>query len=188
MLHCSNRCTAAHAAPPLTPRRRCPASPPLQAHIVPAPRVRSLSAPQLLDYGVSPDTADYDNRAALHLAAAVGNFEVVVYLSARKANINILDRWGGTPLEEAIRGGHQVAPCIHYKTRDLKLIRIPPSTLRTRDPKPMRPPGSSTQTPKGSYTQTLDSKPMAACSIYRMMIRCCAVAESDTAPMPNRIP
>lgn len=47
---------------------------------------------QLLDHGVSPDISDYDNRSALHLAASDGNLDVVVYLTTRKANINIVDR------------------------------------------------------------------------------------------------
>lgn len=49
---------------------------------------------QLLDHGVSPDVGDYDNRSALHLAASDGNLEVVVYLTTRKADINIIDRCG----------------------------------------------------------------------------------------------
>ena len=63
---------------------------------------------KLLDNGINPDLGDYDNRAALHLAASEGNVDVLVYLVSRKADINVKDRWGGTPLEDAIRAGHEL--------------------------------------------------------------------------------
>lgn len=61
--------------------------------------------------GVDLSVADYDNRTALHLAAAEGKMEVVQYLvdyyKQGALNISPLDRWGGTPLQDALRGGHQ---------------------------------------------------------------------------------
>jgi hypothetical protein len=45
------------------------------------------------------------------LAAAEGKMEVVQYLvdyyKQGALNISPLDRWGGTPLQDALRGGHQ---------------------------------------------------------------------------------
>ena len=60
----------------------------------------------LIATGVDPDTADYDGRTAMHLAASEGQTEVVAYLLELGAATAPLDRWGGTPLSDAERGGH----------------------------------------------------------------------------------
>ncbi|XP_038160003.1 glutaminase kidney isoform, mitochondrial isoform X1 [Cyprinodon tularosa] len=50
---------------------------------------------------------DYDSRTALHVAAAEGHLEVVRFLlEACKVNPVPRDRWGNTPLEEAVQFGH----------------------------------------------------------------------------------
>mmetsp|Transcript_10468 Transcript_10468/g.18463 ORF Transcript_10468/g.18463 Transcript_10468/m.18463 type:complete len:532 (-) Transcript_10468:44-1639(-) len=50
------------------------------------------------------NAADYDSRTALHVAASDGNTAVVKFLVERDALINTRDRWGHTPLDDAIRG------------------------------------------------------------------------------------
>ena len=60
----------------------------------------------LLSNGVNPNAKDYDSRSALHLAAAEGKDQIVELLLRHKANVNIEDRWGGTPLQDAIVEGH----------------------------------------------------------------------------------
>jgi len=55
---------------------------------------------------------DYDQRTALHLAAAEGHENVVRFLldhalaDQRGQLVRSQDRWGGTPLDDATRGGH----------------------------------------------------------------------------------
>ena len=62
--------------------------------------------------GLNLFLADYDNRTALHLAACEGHINAVRFLvenapaNSKEKCINKRDRWGGTPLREAIHYGH----------------------------------------------------------------------------------
>lgn len=58
---------------------------------------------KLVAQGVSLEAADYDLRTAMHLAAAEGKSDVLHYLLAHGATVNPKDRWGNTPLDEAVR-------------------------------------------------------------------------------------
>lgn len=46
------------------------------------------------------DSADYDRRTCMHLAAAEGHEETVRYLVGHKASLHPKDRWGNTPMHE----------------------------------------------------------------------------------------
>ena len=59
-----------------------------------------------IDFGVSPNLGDYDRRYALHVAAAEGHEKIVEYLLFAQADPNCKDRWGGTPLQDALAGQH----------------------------------------------------------------------------------
>mgnify|MGYP001395700237 FL=1 len=61
---------------------------------------------RMLKSSVSIDVGDYDGRTPLHLAAAEGQAEMTAHLLRRGADITQLDRWGNTPLREAIRHRH----------------------------------------------------------------------------------
>ena len=50
---------------------------------------------------------DYDMRSPMHLAAAEGHEHVVKFLLECGVDPNRPDRWGGTPLEDAINGNHE---------------------------------------------------------------------------------
>ncbi|MFD9550631.1 glutaminase A [Nocardia salmonicida] len=60
----------------------------------------------LLATGVEAGAADYDGRTALHVAAAEGHLAVVQFLIDHGADASAHDRWGGTPLTDAERGGY----------------------------------------------------------------------------------
>ena len=57
--------------------------------------------------GMDMTLADYDGRTALHLAAAEGHVHCVNFL-LQQCNVphDVRDRWGKSPLEEAISFGH----------------------------------------------------------------------------------
>ncbi|XP_046673514.1 glutaminase liver isoform, mitochondrial-like [Homalodisca vitripennis] len=57
--------------------------------------------------GMNMALADYDGRTSLHLAAAEGHYDCVVFLVEQcGVPINSKDRWGKTALDEAIFSGH----------------------------------------------------------------------------------
>ncbi|XP_028264732.1 glutaminase liver isoform, mitochondrial isoform X2 [Parambassis ranga] len=58
---------------------------------------------------VDMDQTDYDSRTALHIAAAEGHVEAVIFLTEIcKVNPHMKDRWGNTPLDDAMQFGHDV--------------------------------------------------------------------------------
>lgn len=57
---------------------------------------------ELFNKGVSPDDADYDKRTALHLACSDGSLEAVQLLLEKGAEVNPIDRFGKTPLDDAL--------------------------------------------------------------------------------------
>ncbi|XP_072537802.1 glutaminase kidney isoform, mitochondrial isoform X2 [Salminus brasiliensis] len=51
---------------------------------------------------------DYDSRSALHVAAAEGHLEAVKFLTETcRVNPHVKDRWGNTPLDDAMQLGQQ---------------------------------------------------------------------------------
>jgi len=58
---------------------------------------------RMLINGVNVNTPDYDNRTALHLAASKGYVELVEFLLEHRADVNVTDRMGFSPLVDALR-------------------------------------------------------------------------------------
>ena len=61
---------------------------------------------RLLENSEDPNSGDYDRRCALHIAAAEGHEKVCEVLLSSKADANFKDRWGGTPLQDALSAQH----------------------------------------------------------------------------------
>lgn len=59
------------------------------------------------DIGVDMNQSDYDMRTALHLAACNNHLNVVKYLVEQKVEVCPLDRWNRTPLDDALKYGHE---------------------------------------------------------------------------------
>ncbi|OWM73004.1 integrin-linked protein kinase 1 [Punica granatum] len=57
---------------------------------------------ELLDSGVDVNFKDIDDRTALHIAACQGLTDMAALLLKRRADVNPKDRWGSTPLADAI--------------------------------------------------------------------------------------
>ncbi|KAK9901237.1 hypothetical protein WJX75_001780 [Coccomyxa subellipsoidea] len=56
--------------------------------------------------GIAVNAGNFDKRTALHVAAAEGNLAAVrVLVEEGKADLAVADRWGATPLDEAMRVG-----------------------------------------------------------------------------------
>jgi hypothetical protein len=103
---------------------------------------------KITHYGSTYDlnVADNDNRCPLHMAAADGQALIVKFLISRGANVNCEDRFGNTPLREALRGNHaeiakmlqaagakmgQCPALVHILTSCLSLdpaVRVPAET------------------------------------------------------------
>uniref|UniRef100_A0A4W5M154 glutaminase n=1 Tax=Hucho hucho TaxID=62062 RepID=A0A4W5M154_9TELE len=57
--------------------------------------------------GADVNAVDYDGRSALHVAASEGHSEVIRFLVDNTgANYSLKDRWGNTPMQEAMRHSH----------------------------------------------------------------------------------
>ncbi len=64
---------------------------------------------RLIGGGAEVDSADYDGRTALHLAASEGHVTALEFLLGKGARLSVADRWGGTPLHDAVRHRHPAA-------------------------------------------------------------------------------
>lgn len=63
---------------------------------------------EILSAGVPIDVADTHGRTALHVAVAKGSKEVANFLVRKGANVNVVDAFGNTPMQDAQRGESKV--------------------------------------------------------------------------------
>jgi ankyrin repeat protein len=57
----------------------------------------------VLRAGVDANSCDYDRRSVLHVAVASKHLAAVQHLLTVGANVNVTDRWGGTPMDDAVQ-------------------------------------------------------------------------------------
>jgi len=70
----------------------------------------------ICDAGGDMNLGDYDQRTAMHLSASEGWLKVVSFLvNELHADHSPLDRWGGTPLDDALRQNHSAV--VEYLVR-----------------------------------------------------------------------
>jgi len=86
-----------------------------------------LTVDFLLKSGVGVGSSDCDGRTALHLAAAAGHVHICERLIAANADVNAVDRWGSTPISDAVQFKHfelaQMLRSASSKAADLELYR-----------------------------------------------------------------
>lgn len=85
----------------------------------------------LLEFGnIDLDEGDYDRRTALHLAAGEGRAEMVQLLCQAGADVNVEDRWGNRPLDDAKNAKKDSTAIMRLLVRyGAKSIKNPPSLL-----------------------------------------------------------
>ena len=76
---------------------------------------------QMANAGSNLYFSDYDDRTALHLTACEGHYKALKFLidsapdTEKEKILSFRDRWGGTPLGEAIHYNH--ADCVKLLTK-----------------------------------------------------------------------
>ncbi len=74
--------------------------------------------------------SDYDGRTALHVAASEGYTDVIKYLLNYGTSVHARDRYGHTPLDDAVYFHHHEAIKILAKTG--AHLNLPPLRLGTQ--------------------------------------------------------
>uniref|UniRef100_A0A671W414 glutaminase n=1 Tax=Sparus aurata TaxID=8175 RepID=A0A671W414_SPAAU len=77
---------------------------------------------------VNMEQTDYDSRTALHIAAAEGHVDAVIFLTeVCKVNPFMKDRWGNTPVDDAMQFGHAVIVSVLEEYQRVYADNDPPS-------------------------------------------------------------
>lgn len=96
---------------------------------------------QIISGGFDVNTSDFNQRSALHVAAAKGVVPSIAFLLDKGANPDCIDCFGITPLFEAVRGGHLDAADMVYKAGGSLGLVLPDTKTAGSTSKLRRHPG-----------------------------------------------
>jgi serine/threonine protein kinase len=124
----------------------------------------------LLEYGNHMDyldQGDYDGRRALHLAAGEGRIEIVDLLCQAGANVNVEDRWGNRPLDDALNAKNKnavIQVLLKYGARSAKNLSVNQiQVIEDEHPAPPKPANRKAPQTKAEeeecYTGTIAYQP-----------------------------
>lgn len=74
--------------------------------------------------GVDLGQGDYDKRTPLHIAVSKGMYDAVVLLVKIGVNISAVDRWGSTPLNDAVNSPRIYQYLVTNKAKLGKLTQV----------------------------------------------------------------
>lgn len=84
---------------------------------------------ELLAKHRGPNATDYDLRSALHVAAGKRHVDVIEVLLEASCNVNGKERWGRTPMQDAIFGGFLGAANVLAKSHGVLNLAQPSQAL-----------------------------------------------------------
>ncbi|KAI2661740.1 Glutaminase kidney isoform, mitochondrial [Labeo rohita] len=81
---------------------------------------------------INMELTDYDTRTALHVASAEGHLDAVKFLTHTcKVNPNAKDRWGNTPLDDAMQFGNTAVVKVLQEYQSIYTHTLMPEELST---------------------------------------------------------
>ncbi|WZY83244.1 hypothetical protein YC2023_029628 [Brassica napus] len=88
---------------------------------------------RLLNNGIDPNSKDYDHRTPLHVAASEGLYLLAMQLVEAGANVLKKDRWGNTPLDEALGCGNKMLIKLLEDAKSSQMSSLPSSSKELKD-------------------------------------------------------
>jgi CRP-like cAMP-binding protein len=88
---------------------------------------------RLLSNGIDPNSKDYDHRTPLHVAASEGFYVLAIQLVEASANVLAKDRWGNTPLDEALGCGNKMLIKLLEDAKNSQISSFPSGSKEPKD-------------------------------------------------------
>jgi len=95
----------------------------------------------LLNNSFDINVGNADGRRALHLAAASGDVRTIKLLLGFDADVNVVDSFKGTPLEDALLGGHEDAASVLVARGAKRNVHLPVEKVLAAAANPKGPGG-----------------------------------------------
>ncbi|KAK6127477.1 hypothetical protein DH2020_038772 [Rehmannia glutinosa] len=88
---------------------------------------------RVLSNGVDPNSKDYDQRTALHIAASQGLYLMAKLLLEAGASVFSKDKWGNTPMDEGRMCGNKNMIRLLEEAKMAQLSKVPDSSQEVTD-------------------------------------------------------